>query len=385
MNSLHLIRKNLGRKKTRTLLTLLSVIVAFILFALLNALNHAYRLGLDLAGADRLITMHKVSFIQPLPMSYVNRISAIDGVQHIAHYSWFGAYYQDPKAQFGLFPTELETLRQVYPEFQIDQQQWQQLLQTRTGLLVGELMMRNNGWEIGQRLPLGSTIYPQQNGEYFWDFEIVATYQGVGDGSDELQAYMHYDYFNEARAFGQDSIGWIVTKIADPANSEGITRLIDERFANSSTETKTSSEKGWIAGFAAQFGNIGLMVMAILACVFFTLLLVSGNAMAQSVRERTNELAVMKTIGFTDQRVVRLVLGESLCLALLGGLLGLLMGYLIIGGARTAMAQFLPGLAMTPQTVLIGLILALLLGLVTGLIPGVRAMRLNVVEALARR
>lgn len=385
MNSLHLIRKNLGRKKTRTLLTVLSIMIAFILFALLNALNHAYKLGLDLAGADRLITMHKVSFIQPLPLSYVNRIAAIEGVEHISHNSWFGAYYQEPSRQFGLFPTELDTLRDVYPEFQVDQDQWETLLNTRTGLLVGELMMQNNGWELGQSIPLGSTIYPKQDGSYFWDFEIVAVYKGAGDGSDEQQAYMHYDYFNEARSFGQDTIGWIVTRIANPSSAEAVTQEIDQRFANSSTETKTSSEKGWIAGFAAQFGNIGLMVMVILLCVFFTLLLVAGNAMAQSVRERTNELAVMKTIGFTDQRIVRLVLGESLWLAILGGVLGLLAGYFIVQGARGAMSQFLPGLAVTPQTALVGLVLAILLGLVTGIVPGVRAMRLNVVEALGRR
>lgn len=385
MTSLHLIRKNLGRKKTRTLLTVLSIMVAFILFTMLNALNRAYTLGLDLAGADRLITMHKVSFIQPMPLSYVNRIAAIDGVADVAHQTWFGAYYQEPRAQFGLFPTELETLPDVYPEYKVPEDQWQTLLQTRIGLMVGQAMMDANGWELGQQLPLGSTIYPQQDGSYFWDFQIVAVFQGVGDGSDEQQAYAHYDYFNESRRFGRDSVGWIITRVSDSDQAESIAEQIDTRFANSSTQTKTSSEKGWIAGFAAQFGNIGLIVRIILGCVFFALLLVAGNTMAQAVRERTNELAVMKTLGFENGKIVRLVLGESLTVAVLGGVLGLLLGWLLVSGASVAMAQFLPGLAVSSSTWLTGLVLSVLLGLITGAIPAMKAMRLNVVEALARR
>lgn len=385
MNGLHLIGKNLGRKKLRTFLTVLSVMVAFILYSLLNGLNHAYSLGLDLAGADRLITMHRVSFIESMPINYTNRIQSMEGVDYTAHYTWFGAYYQDPRGQFGLFPTEMETLADVYPEYQVPPDQWQRLLENRRGLLVGQAMLDANEWEVGQQIQLGSTIYPQQDGSYFWDFVIEASFTGVGNGADEQQAFMHYEYFNEARAFGQDQIGWIITRIADPDDSESIAKQIDARFANSPTETKTSSEEGWIAGFAAQFGNIGLIVRAILACVFFTLLLVAGNTMAQAIRERTNELGVMKTLGFSDRRLMWLVLGESLAIAVIGGLLGLMLGMLFIGSMRAALAQFLPGLALTPEALLIGLVLAVLLGLVTGCLPAYRALRLNVVEALTRR
>lgn len=385
MGSLHLIRKNLGRKKTRTLLTLLSVVVAFVLLTLLVALGRAFTIGLDMAGADRLITMHRVSFIQPLPLAYVNRIETIDGVDHVGHYTWFGAYHQDPRQQFGLFPTEIETLRDVYPEYEVPEDQWQRLLETRTGIVVGEAMLNAYDWELGQRIPIGSTIYPQHDGEYFWEFDIVATFRGTGDGADEMQGFLHYDYFNEGRAFGRDTTGWIITRVADPDRAEDIAQEIDLRFANSPTETKTSSEEGWIAGFAAQFGNIGLMVRAILACVFFTLLLVAGNAMAQAVRERTNELAVMKTLGFSDLRVLLMILGESLLLALVGAGLGVMIGLGFINVARTAMAQFLPGLAFPAEAFPLALMLAVGLGLVTGILPGMRAMRLNVVTALARR
>lgn len=385
MISLHLMRKNLGRKKLRTTLTVLSITVAFILLTLLLALSRAFTMGVDMAGADRLITMHRVSFIQPLPLSYLNRVESIEGVNAVTHFSWFGAYYQDPRRQFGLMPTDLERFSDVYGEFEIDPDQYQALLSNRMGLLVGEAMLDSFGWELGQRIPIGSTIFPQQDGSYAWEFDIVATFRGTGDGGDEMQAYGHFDYFNEGRAFYQDMIGWIVTRVEDPDHAEDIAREIDRRFANSPTETKTSTEEGWVAGFAAQFGNIGLIVQAILACVFFTLLLVAGNTMAQAVRERTGELAVMKTVGFTDRQVLGLVLGESLMLSLTGAVVGLLLGVLFLEGARTAVGQFLPGLALPPGSLVMAIGLAVLLGLVTGILPAIRAMRLNIVTALARR
>ncbi len=385
MISLHLMRKNLGRKKLRTTLTVLSIMVAFILLMLLMALSRAFTMGVELAGADRLITMHRMSFIQPLPLSYVNRVESIEGIRAATHFSWFGAYYQDPRRQFGLFPTNLERFSEIYGEYEIEPEQFQALLGNRMGLLVGEAMLEAFGWELGQRVPIGSTIFPQRDGSYAWEFDIVATFQGTGSGGDEMQAYGHFDYFNEGRAFYHDMVGWIVTRVEDPDRAEDIAREIDLRFANSPTETKTSTEEGWVAGFAAQFGNIGLIVQAILACVFFTLLLVAGNTMAQSVRERTNELAVMKTVGFTDRQVLGLVLGESLMLALIGAALGVLLGMLFLGGAASAVGQFLPGLALPPGALVTAAALAVLLGLVTGILPALRAMRLNIVTALARR
>ena len=381
----HLVRKNLGRKKLRTLFTLLSVIIAFILFALLGGLNRAFTAGVELAGADRLVTTHKVSFIQLMPISYVGRVEGIDGVRAATHYTWFGGYFQDPKQQFGLFPTNLEKLSDIYPEYQIPPDQLERLLQTRTGLLVGQAMADLYGWEVGEQVPIFSSIYPKLDGSYAWEFEIAAIFTGTGNTADEMQAYMHYDYFNEARQFGQDLIGWIVTRIAEPDEAETISDAIDARFANSPTETKTSTEAGFAAGFAAQFGNIGLIVQMILGCVFFTLLLISGNTMAQAVRERTGELAVLKTIGFSDARVTGMVLAESLLVAVIGGVIGLSLGELFVQGAASALAQFFPGLAMSTGTLAWGLLLAVALGLVTGAWPAWRAARLDVIDAMGRR
>lgn len=385
MGMLRLVWANLMRKKLRTLFTLASVIIAFVLFALLGGLARAFNLGVELAGADRLITMHRVSFIQPMPLAYVGRVRGLDGVDDATHYTWFGAYYQDPKAQFGLFPTELERLAAIYPEYTIPEAQRSALLANRTGLLVGRAMAERNGWSVGDQLPLFSSIYPRQDGGYGWTFTLEAIFTGTGNEADEMQAFMHYDYFNESRAFGTDSVGWIVTKVSDPDRADQVASAIDARFANSPTETKTSTESGWAAGFANQFGNIGLIVQLIMACVFFTLLLITGNTMAQAVRERTNELAVLKTLGFSDRRVLFLVLAESMTVALLGGAIGLGLGSLALEGAGTALAQFFPGLAASAGTLGTGVLLAVGLGLVTGAVPAWQAGRLRVAEAMGRR
>lgn len=382
---LHLVRRNLGRKKLRTLFTLASIVIAFILFALLGGLSRAFTVGVELAGADRLMTTNKVSFIQPMPIAYVERVRALDGVRAAAHYTWFGAYYQDPRRQFGLFPTELELIDDIYPEYTIEPAQYERLMADRTGLLVGRAMADLYGWKLGDQVPIFSTIYPSGDGSYSWPFTVAAIFTGTGTQADEMQAFMHYEYFNESRPFAKDSIGWIVTRIDDPDQAAVVAEAIDRRFANSPTETKTSTEAGFAAGFAAQVGNIGLIVQLVMACVFFTLLLISGNTMAQAVRERTGELAVMKTLGFSNGRIVALVLAESLLIAVLGGVIGLALGSVFVQGAASALAQFFPGLAMSPGTLGWGLLLAVVLGLVTGAWPAWRAGRLSVVSALRRQ
>jgi putative ABC transport system permease protein len=381
----HLVRRNLTRKKLRTLFTLASIVIAFVLFALLGGLSRAFSAGVELAGADRLVTTNKVSFIQPIPISYVERIRALEGVQAANHYTWFGAYFQDPRQQLGLFPTELDKLEEIYPEFDIPPEQRAALMANQTGLLVGRAMAELYGWEVGDSIPLFSSIYPTTDGIYSWPFQLEAIFTTTSSGADEMQAYMHYDYFNETRAFAQDQVGWVVTRIEDADQAESIAAAIDDRFVNSPTETKTSTEAGFAASFAAQFGNIGLIVQLVLACVFFTLLLIAGNTMAQAVRERTGELAVLKTLGFSDTRVVGMVLSESLLIAMIGGVIGLAIGALLVGAASSALAQFFPGLAMSSGTLVWGLVIAVGLGLITGAWPAWQAGRLRVVEALGRR
>ena len=385
MGSLHFIRKNLGRKKLRTLFSGLSIVVAFLLFGLLGAVKNAFNLGVDLAAADRLISIHKVSLIQLLPISYLNRIAQIDGVEAVTHQTWFGGYHQDPKQQIPSFPTQPERLLQLYDEWIIDDTQQQNWLQNRTGALVGKTLADSKGWNVGDRIPIGSTIWPQSDGNRSWEFTIEAIFQDGGSGANEQAIYFHYDYFDEARQFGKGLVGWYIIRVSDPALSPQVATAVDAMTANSPAETKTTDEKAWVSGFAKQFGNIGLMITVIMGIVFFTMLLVSGNTMSQSVRERTSELAVLKTIGFSDQRILRMVLGESLLLSVVAGLIGLGLAAVMVVGVKQAMASFLPGIAFTNATLITGVVLAILFGLITGALPAIRAMRLNVVTALARR
>jgi len=385
MTSFHLMRKNLGRKKVRTLFTTLSILVAFLLFGLLGALNQAFSIGVDLAGADRLITVHKVSLIQLLPISYQRRIEAVDDVDEVASFTWFGGYFQEPRQQFLVAPTDPEKLLRIYGEWELPEEQKERWLNNRTGAIIGGALAELYGWEVGDRVPIQTTIWNRKDGSRTWEFTIDGIFSDGGNGANESALYFHYDYFDEARQFGQGLAGWYVIKLADPEQAEAVANTVDAMFANSPSETKTTTEQGWVSGFAKQFGNIGLIVTAVIGAVFFTMLLVAGNTMAQAVRERVNELAVLKTLGFSDRRVLLMVLGESVLLALVGGLIGLGLSVVLAAGMAQALATFLPGFGVSPGHLALGVVLVFALGLVAGALPALQAKRLDVVTALARR
>ena len=379
-----LVWKNVWRKKIRTSLTVLSVLVAFLLFALLSAVAYAFKAGSDLAAADRLVVIHKVSLINPLPIAYENRIAATDGVAAVTHSSWFGGYYQEPRNQFPQFPTEPREYFAMYPELQIPPEQLEAFAKTRTGVVVGQQLADTFGFKVGDRIPLISTIWPNAEGGQNWEFDIV----GIMSSNDARQPtnymLMNYEYFDETRQYGTDTVGWYILRTAPDADPVAVANAIDEQFANSSDATETSTEAVFAESFAKQFGNIQLMVTLILGAVFFTLLLVAGNTMSQSVRERISELAVLKTLGFTDRKVMGVVLSESILIMLMGGLFGLLLGWLVVQGAAAAMGAFLPGIYFSPQAMLIALGIMVAAGIAAGIFPALKAMRLPIVEALAR-
>ncbi|HEX5789085.1 MAG TPA: ABC transporter permease [Woeseiaceae bacterium] len=379
-----LVWKNVWRKKIRTSLTVLSVLVAFLLFALLSAVAYAFRAGSDLAAADRLVVIHKVSLINPLPIAYENRIAATDGVAAVTHSSWFGGYYQEPRNQFPQFPTEPREYFAMYPELEIPPEQLEAFAKTRTGVVVGQQLADTYAFKVGDRIPLISTIWPNAEGGQNWEFDIV----GIMSSNDARQPtnfmLMNYEYFNETRQYGTDLVGWYILRTARDADPVAVANAIDEQFANSSDATETSTEAAFAQSFAKQFGNIQLMVTLILGAVFFTLLLVAGNTMSQSVRERISELAVLKTLGFTDRKVLGVVLSESILIMLMGGLIGLLLGWLVVQGAAAAMGAFLPGIYFSPQAMLTALGIMVAAGIAAGIFPALKAMRLPIVEALAR-
>jgi putative ABC transport system permease protein len=372
------------RKKTRTVLTLLSVAAAFTLFGMLDAVRVAFNAPQSVSGIDRLVVASRFSIIQPLPYGDLVRIEKVPGVKAVAYANWFGGVYQDPKNFFANIAVSLPSYLDIYPDIVLPEKQRHAFLNTRTGAVVGESLARRFGWKIGDRIPLQATIFPRKNAGNLWTFDLVGIYHAAQPElrGIEQQLLFHYDYFDEGRQFGQGTVGWYIVKVDDPADADLVAQRIDRLFANSADETRTQSEREFQLSFAKQIGDIGLIVTAIMGAVFFTLLLLTGNTMAQSIRERIPELAVLKTVGFTHRAVLLLVLCESVLLLVLGGTGGLLLARLglpIISAASSGRLD----LVMPAQSWLVGFCLMLLIGLVVGLPPALRAMRLRIVDALS--
>jgi putative ABC transport system permease protein len=373
---------NLSRKLLRTSLTLASIIIAFLLFGLLRTLSNAMTGNPEVAGADRLLTLHKISLVMPLPQSYLNRIKSVEGVKVACSHNWFGGIYQEDRNQIAAFAIETDTFFDTYPEFQLPEAQRRAFLSDRGSAIVGKSLAEQFGWKVGDVIPLRSNIFTRKGGGTVWNLKLAGIFTATTGDNPSL--YMHYEYFNEARTLGIDQIGWVVMRIADPQRAPEIARTIDSLFANSATETKTSTEKAFAQGFANQLGNIGAIVTAVASAVFFTMLLVTANTMAQAVRERTSELAVMKTLGFSNGGVMALVLGEALLITVLGAAIGLGLATLFASVLSQALQNYFPTLGMPADTYTIGAILAVGLGALSAALPCFQAFQLRIVEALRK-
>ncbi len=362
---------------------MLSILVAFILFGYLCAIKVALHGGISVAGADRLVVRHKVSLIQLLPEPYKARMERIPGVASAVHQTWFGGIYQDPKNFFAQMPVVPEEFLAMFPEFVLAPEAKKRWLETRTGAIVGRKTAQRFGWKIGDRVPIQSTIWGKKDGTRLWEFEIVGIFDGSKKGVDTTPLYFRHDYFEEARAFGSGLVGWYNIRVKDPAQSAEVAKKVDEEFANSTAETKTETEGAFVQGFAQQIGDIATLTAAIVSAVFFTILLVAGNTMAQAVHERTGELGALKAIGFTNEQVLATVLAESCLLAILGGGTGLALAALLISRGDPT-GSLLPTFHLPQKDLWIGAALVLALGLAAGILPAWQAMRLRVAEALRR-
>jgi putative ABC transport system permease protein len=383
MKFLHLVWRNLMRRKIRTFMTLLAVIIGFVLFGLLMAIRAAFTLGIEVAGADRLVMIHKVSFIQLLPASYQARIASVEGVKAVTHQTWLGAYFREPSNFFANIAVEPETFLAMYPEFQVPPDQAKAWAADRTGAVVGVDLAKRFGWKIGDRIPLQGTFFRPPNGQP-WEFTIDAMYDSTQRGVDKTQLFFNYKYLEETVPEARGSVGWYVIKVNDPATSDRTATKIDGLFANSPAETKTATEKAFVQAFAKQIGDIGTIMMAISAVALLFILLITGNTMAQSIRERTNELGVLKTLGFTEGRVLSLVLMESLFVAVLGGGIGLVLVWTFTTVVGDPTGGFLPIFYIPSRDLALGAALVLVLGFATGILPGLQASRLKIVDALRR-
>ena len=382
MKYLPLLWKNLWRKKIRTLFTIGSLFVAFLLFGMLMAIRTAFSFGVDIAGIDRLVLIHKVSLIMPLPISYQAQLQSTPGVEVATHNTWFGGVYQDPSNFFAQIAVDPEPFIKIYPEYVLPPDQMKAWLGDRQGVVVGVDLAERFGWKIGDRIPIQATIWQPKGGGLTWEFKLVGIYDGE-QGVDKTQFFFRYDYLDENRAGGEGLVGWYVVKIADASQAQAMGARFDEMFANSSAETKTTTEKGFVEGFANQVGDIGTIMIRIAAAVLFTMLLIAATTMAQAVRERTSEMAVLKTLGFTNPTILMWVLGESLLITVLGGGLGLLVAWLFVQQGDPT-GGLLPIFVLPPGNVAAGAGLIVLMGLVAGALPALQAMQLKITDGLRR-
>jgi len=383
MSFTHLIWSNLKRRKLRTILTLLSIFVAFFLYGLLCTIKTAFTAGVTMAGADRLIARHKVSLIMNLPVSYLLRMERVPGVAAVMHWTWFtGVYKNEPKNFFGSFPVDPEPFLAMYPEYLVPAEQKQAWVRTRTGAVVGRSLVKRFEWKIGQHVRLTSPIWPRK-GEDSWEFEIVGIYDGAKKGTDTSGFFFRYDYFDEGRVYGQGLVGWYVVRVKDPDHATDVASAIDAEFANSPYETKSEPEGAFAQGFVQQMGNISTILIAVLSAVFFTILLVAGNTMAQAVRERIQELGVLKAMGFTNGLVLGLVLLESVLLAAVGGVAGLGAAWLLTSRG-SPVPSLLPVFYLPAEYLFLGASFVAALGVLAGILPAVQAMRLRIADALRR-
>jgi putative ABC transport system permease protein len=377
-----LIFANLFRKKVRLTLTIGSFAIALVLFTFLAVVNSAFSRGIDIAGADRLVIVNRIGLIQTMPISYDDQVRAIPGVKFVTHDHWFGGVYQEEKNFFPQFVIDVENHRKVYPEFIVPDDQWNTFVKDQQGAIAGATTAKRFGWKVGDRIPIKNSLYgPTKT----WEFNLDGIYHTAKADGDQGQFWLQWKNFDEnVPAVVKSTAGWYILKLDSPDDAVRVAKTIDAKFANSSYETKTETESAFAAGFAKQFGNIEFLILTIGSVVFFTLLLVTGNTMAISVRERTGELAVLKAIGVTDGTILFLVLAESTVIALFGGLLGLLLAWAAIPLISAAVTGLLPPLLLSKTMLSLGLVFAVFVGVVSGLLPGISAMRMRVVNALRR-
>ena len=378
MKFLHLVLANLGRHKRRTFLTIASVALALFLFASLRTVVTTLERAAQFGSARRLVMTNATGFVLPLPLSYANRLSAANGISNVTWANWFGGKYGDNKRFFAQFAVDPESYLEVYPEIQMPEDQKQAFLRERSSAIVGRRLLDVFGWRLGQDVTIQGTIFPGD-----WTFTIRGVYTPSDPIINDDMMLFHHSYLEER--VGRPGIaGWYVLEIDDANHAASIGKALDDQFKNSSAPTKTGTEQAFNASFATMWGNVSLLMGTIGMAVVFAILLVTANAMMMSARERTGEVAVLKTIGFSDGSLFGMVMLEAGVIAAAGAVLGLGGAKLLYKASNFNAGGFLPGFDVTPSTLVVGSAIALVLMLASGLVPAIRAARLPVVQALRR-
>lgn len=389
MMDLYLIVKNMTRNKIRLCLNIFAILIAFLLFGVLGSFEKAFNAGVEMAADDRLVVVNKINFTQPMPYAYVQKIRSIPGIKLATHANWVGTYVKDSTHFFAGFAVDAESYITVYEDmFNVTPDILDRWIKNRQGVIIGEKLAQIYNWKVGDRVPLLSNIFTNKTtNNNVWDVDIIGIFNLKEDYGDTNMLLMHYAYFNETHSFGGDTIGWVPLVTENPELNQTVADTIDDMFANSSHETETSTEQQFSKAFAEQVGNISQIILLVVGAAFFTILLIVGNSMAMSVRERTRELAVLKTLGFSAPHMFRLVLSESMVIVLIGGALGLLMANITVSilAKIPNVRSMLPNLVIDSSIWVQALIYIVILGFITGFFPAYRAMQLNIVNALSRR
>jgi len=375
---------NLKRRKLRLTFTFISILMAFLMFGMLDALRTSLSGVVNVIGADRMLVQSKINMIMPMPRGHYEKIRATPGVKAAASFNWFGGVYKDAKQPIQMQATDPAEFLRVYPEVKLKPQEITAWETNRQGMIIGRILANNNGWKVGDRVPIRSQIWRKLDGSDTWQFDIVGIYSAEGGGMNQGGAFFQYAYFNESLQFGKDQAGMIAVRVDDPSLAEAIGARIDAQFENSPNETKTATERQFVKRMLEQVGNIGAILVSVTAAVFFTMLLVTANTMAQSVSERINEIGVLKTLGFSGRTILGLVLSESLFLTVMGGLAGLGLAWLLAKLVGVAIKDYFPSFHIGASTFTVGIALMLAFGVITGAWPALTAMRLKIVDALRR-
>jgi putative ABC transport system permease protein len=371
-----LLLANLGRHKRRTILTMLSVALAMFLFASLRTVVTTLQKTGEFGGANRLVSMSASGFMVFLPVSYANRLQTIPGVEKVTWANWFGGRYGDGKRFFASFAVDAESYLEMYPEMTVPADQKEAFLRDRSGALIGARLLDVFGWRVGQNVTLVGTGYPGD-----WTFTIRGVYTPTDPAINDDALMFHWDLLDE-RGGRRGDAGWYILQIDNPANAATVAKAVDDMFRSSSAPTKTGTEQAFNASFATMWGNVSLLMNTIGMAVVFAILLVTANAMMMAARERTSEIAVLKTIGFTDGRLFALTMLEAGLITVTGAALGLGAAKVLYKASNFNAMGFLPGFDVTTRTLVLGSAIALVLMLASGIVPAIRAARLPVVQAL---
>lgn len=378
-----LVWAGLWRKKTRTVFTMISIVIAFLLFGLLQGINQGFGTAMANLNVDRLYVSARTGMTDGMPISYLTRIRNVSGVRAVSMWAYFGGYFREARNPIPAFATDAVELFKVYKEIKIKPEYIDAMAKTRTGVLVSEPLAATHGWKVGDRIPIGTSIWTNKAGSNTWEFDIVGTFDASVYGAGFPSFYLNYSYFDEARQFGTGELHYYIVALQDPTQADRISREIDAMFANSTVETRTQTEYALAQSQLKQLGDINFIANAIVGAVLFTLLFLTANTMMQSVRERTSELAVLKTLGYSDTKVLLLVLTESLLLCLVAAAIGIALAALVF--QSPALQKLFGNFSMPLFVASMGAGIAVLVAFISGFPPAWRARQLNIVDALAGR